>query len=188
MNEPSCTNSRKELRRNCSPIGHNNTKHFLCSIRSRHPLEFFEITRRESVPGGSFAHTWKLFGALSPDPTDCPWVSEDGKRINRMYVLDTSELSFYRITNFFMGSLTFDTGFFDLQRAAFRQLCSAFSVPKLPQNGFSGLQSKELFLSLPPQSEIFWYTRIWLIYSRLPITRSFKENRKTFGLSGARRK
>ena len=25
---PSCTNSRKELRRNCSPIGHNNTKHF----------------------------------------------------------------------------------------------------------------------------------------------------------------
>ena len=25
----------------CSPIGHNNTKHFLCPIRSRHPLEFF---------------------------------------------------------------------------------------------------------------------------------------------------
>jgi len=23
-----CTNSRKELRRNCSPIGHNRTKHF----------------------------------------------------------------------------------------------------------------------------------------------------------------
>ena len=56
----SCTNSRKELRRNCSPIGHNNTKHFLCPIRSRHPLEFLEIARWESVPRGSFALTWKL--------------------------------------------------------------------------------------------------------------------------------
>ena len=31
----------EELRRNCSPIGHNNTNHFVCPIRSRHPLEFF---------------------------------------------------------------------------------------------------------------------------------------------------
>ena len=58
--QPSCTNSRKELRRNCSPIGHNNTKHFLCPIRSRHPLEFLEIVRWESVPRGSFARTSKL--------------------------------------------------------------------------------------------------------------------------------
>ena len=43
--QPSCTNSRKELRRNCSAIGHNNTKHFLCPIRSRHALEFLEIVR-----------------------------------------------------------------------------------------------------------------------------------------------
>ena len=57
---PSCTNSRKELRRNCSPIGHKNTKHFLCPIRSRHPLEFLEIARWESVPRGSFTRTWKL--------------------------------------------------------------------------------------------------------------------------------
>ena len=35
----------KETRRNCSPIGHNKTKHFLCPIRSRHPLEFLEIVR-----------------------------------------------------------------------------------------------------------------------------------------------
>ena len=52
---PSCTNSRKELRRNCSLIGQNNTKHFLSPIRSRHPLEFLEIARWESVPRGSFA-------------------------------------------------------------------------------------------------------------------------------------
>ena len=69
----------KELRRNCSPIGHNNTKHFLCPIRSQHPLEFLEIARWESVPRGSFARTWKLSSRLFPFlPTDCPWVPEDG--------------------------------------------------------------------------------------------------------------
>ena len=46
--------------RNSDWIGHNNTKHFLCPIRSRHPLEFLEISRWESVPRGSFARTWKL--------------------------------------------------------------------------------------------------------------------------------
>ena len=54
----------KELKRNCSPIGHNNTKHFLCPIRSRHLLEFLEIVRWESVPRGSFARTWKLSSRL----------------------------------------------------------------------------------------------------------------------------
>ena len=39
---------------------HNNTKHFLCPIRNRHPLEFLEIARWESVPRGSFTRTWKL--------------------------------------------------------------------------------------------------------------------------------
>ena len=39
----------------CSPIGHNNTKHFLYPIRSRHLLEFLETVRWESVPRGSFA-------------------------------------------------------------------------------------------------------------------------------------
>ena len=56
----------KELRRNCSPIGHNNTKHFLCPIKSQHPLEFLEIVRWESVPRGSFARTWKLSFRLFP--------------------------------------------------------------------------------------------------------------------------
>ena len=31
--------------KNCLTIGHNNTKHFLCTIRSRHPLEFLKIVR-----------------------------------------------------------------------------------------------------------------------------------------------
>ena len=61
----------------CSPIGHNNTKHFLCPIRSRHPLEFLEMVRWESVPRGSFARNENFRPAFSPDPTDCPWVSED---------------------------------------------------------------------------------------------------------------
>ena len=65
-------NSRKELRRNCSPIGHNNTKHFLCPIRSRHPLEFLEIVRWESVPRGSFARIWKLSSHLFFRPD---WLS-----------------------------------------------------------------------------------------------------------------
>ena len=58
--------SRKELRRNYSPIGHNNTRHFLCPIRSRHPLEFLEIVR------GSFARTWKLSSHLFSRPDRLP--------------------------------------------------------------------------------------------------------------------
>ena len=50
--QPSCTNSRRELRRNCSPIGHYNTKHFLCPIRSQHSLDLLEMVRLESVPRG----------------------------------------------------------------------------------------------------------------------------------------
>ena len=50
----SYTNSRKELRRNCSPIGHNNTKHFLCPIRSPHPLEFLEIQGVPKVRSSNF--------------------------------------------------------------------------------------------------------------------------------------
>ena len=46
--------------RNSDWIGHNNTKHFLCPIRSWHPLEFLEISRWESEPRGSFTRTWKL--------------------------------------------------------------------------------------------------------------------------------
>ena len=65
-------NTRKEPRRNCSPIGHNNTKHFLCPIRSRHPLEFLEMVRWESVPRGSIACTWKLSSRLFSRPDWLP--------------------------------------------------------------------------------------------------------------------
>ena len=58
--KPSYTNSPKELRRNSSPIGHNNTKHFLCPVGSRHLFEFLEIARWKSVRRGSFTRTWKL--------------------------------------------------------------------------------------------------------------------------------
>ena len=70
-----CTNSRKELRRNCSPIGQNNTKHLLCPIRRRHPLEFLEIARWESVPTGSFTRltrTWKRSSRPFPGPDWLP--------------------------------------------------------------------------------------------------------------------
>ena len=69
----SYTNSRKELRRNCSPIRHNiNTKYFLCPIRRQHLLEFLEIVRWESVPRGSFARTWKLSSRLFSRPDWLP--------------------------------------------------------------------------------------------------------------------
>ena len=64
--------SRKELRRNYSPIGHNNTRHFLCPIRSRHSLKVLEIARWESVPRGSFASTWKLSSPLFYRPNWLP--------------------------------------------------------------------------------------------------------------------
>ena len=54
-------------------------KHFLCPIRSRYLLEFSEIVWWESLPRGSSALTWieNFRPAFFPDPTDCPWVSED---------------------------------------------------------------------------------------------------------------
>ena len=56
----------------CSPIGHNNTKHFLCPIRSRHLLEFLEIVRWESVSRISSALTWKLSCRLFSRPDWLP--------------------------------------------------------------------------------------------------------------------
>ena len=69
---PSCRNWRKELRRNCLPIGHNNTKHFLCPIRSQHSLDRLEMVRWESVPRGSSACAWKLSSRLFSRPDWLP--------------------------------------------------------------------------------------------------------------------
>ena len=69
----------KRTQEMCLLIGHNDTKHFLCPIRSRHPLAFLEMVRWESVPRGSSTLTWKLSSCLFSRPTDCPCrVSKDG--------------------------------------------------------------------------------------------------------------
>ena len=76
------TNSRKELRRSCSPIGHNNTKHFL----SQHSLDRLEMVRWESVPTGFPACAENFRRAFSPGPTDGPWVSEDAITQNLAFI------------------------------------------------------------------------------------------------------
>ena len=75
----------KRTRGMCSPIGHNNTKYFLCPIRSRHPLEFLEMVHPPWYPGALPPLLENYCRAFSPDPTDCPWVSEDGS-ISEYYV------------------------------------------------------------------------------------------------------
>ena len=62
----------KRTQQMCSQIGHNNTKNFLCSISSRHPLQFLEMVRWESVPRDSFARTWKLSSRLFSRPDWLP--------------------------------------------------------------------------------------------------------------------
>ena len=56
----------------CSLIGHNNTKHFLCPIRSRHPLEFWKWSGESRYPGALSPILENFRPAFSPDPTDCP--------------------------------------------------------------------------------------------------------------------
>ena len=51
----------KEHRRNRSPIGHNNTKHYLCPIRSRHPVEFLDSSSVTVGTQGFFRPHLKTF-------------------------------------------------------------------------------------------------------------------------------
>ena len=69
-----CTNSWKELRRCCLPIGRYNAKHFWCPIRSQHLLYRLEMVRWESVPRTSPAHAWILLSSLLSQPD---WLSLD---------------------------------------------------------------------------------------------------------------
>ena len=48
---PSCTNSWKELGRNCSPIGHNNTKHFCAQSEAGICLNFWNSSVRVGTQG-----------------------------------------------------------------------------------------------------------------------------------------
>ena len=63
----------KRTQEMCLPIGHNNTEHFLCPIRSRHLLiEFLEMVPWESVPRGSSTCAWKLVLCLFSWPDWLP--------------------------------------------------------------------------------------------------------------------
>ena len=62
----------KRTQEMCSPIGHNNSKHFLCPIRSRHLLESLEMVQWEWVLRGSSALTWKLSSRLFSRPNWLP--------------------------------------------------------------------------------------------------------------------
>ena len=54
----------------------------MCPIRNWHPLEFLQMVWWESVPRALSPILENFLPALSPDPTDwCPWVSEDGPRL-----------------------------------------------------------------------------------------------------------
>ena len=99
----------KERRKNCSPIGHNNTKHFLCPIRSRHPLEFSEIARWESVPRGFFARTWKLSSRLLSRRDWLPlglrgWIQRCGRQQERQKnnLFNKPNNNFARASRFFV--------------------------------------------------------------------------------------
>ena len=79
----SCTNSRKELRRCCLPIGHNNTKHFLCPIRTRIRMTVWRWSSESRYPGSlppvleNFRRAYFSPGQKAAGPTDCPLFSED---------------------------------------------------------------------------------------------------------------
>ena len=74
---------KKKLRRCCSPIGHNNTKHFLCPIRSQHSLDRLEMIRyKESVTRGSSARAWILSSRLFSRPLGLRGCIKMCKRTN----------------------------------------------------------------------------------------------------------
>ena len=72
-----CTNSRQELRRNCSPIGHNNTKHFCAQSGASIRLTVWKWSGESRYPRALPPVLENFRRAFSPSPTDCPWVSED---------------------------------------------------------------------------------------------------------------
>ena len=67
----------KRTQEMCSPIGQNNTKHFLCPSRSCIRLNFWKRSGESRYPGALSPVLENFRPAFSPDPTDCPWISED---------------------------------------------------------------------------------------------------------------
>ena len=68
----------KRTQEMCSPIGQNNTKHFLCPNRSRIRLNFWKYLGESRYPGALSPVFENFRPTFSPEPTECPWVSEGG--------------------------------------------------------------------------------------------------------------
>ena len=71
--------------KNSGMLGTTTQSIFLCPISSQHSLDSLEMIRWESAPR-TLPYTPENFCcAFSPYPTDCPWVSEDGK-VSEMFL------------------------------------------------------------------------------------------------------
>ena len=91
---------------NLTVIGHNNSRHFLCPIRSQHFLFRLEMVCWESEPRDSSARAWKLSSRLFPRPDWLPL----GLRVWRMCYLIQSLLqsamhSYYKLRQVFYYKL-----------------------------------------------------------------------------------
>ena len=81
---PPRTNTRKELKRCCLPIGHNNTKHFCDQSGAGIRLTVWKWYDESRYPGALPPVLEDFLRAFSPVPTDCPQVPEDqssGKKL-----------------------------------------------------------------------------------------------------------
>ena len=87
-NKRPCTSSRKELRRYCSPIGHNNTKLFYAQSGDSIRLTVCKWSGKSRYPGAFPPMLENFRRAFSPRPTDCTWVSEDGVQYVSMLLLE----------------------------------------------------------------------------------------------------
>ena len=59
---------------------------FLCPIRSQHPLEFWKWSGESRYPGALSRVLENFPPAFSPDPTDCPWVSEEKRATRKQWM------------------------------------------------------------------------------------------------------
>ena len=67
----------KRTQKMCSPIGHNNSKHFCAPSGAGIRLNLWKWSSESGYSGAlpPLLENFRL--PLSLDPTDCPWVSED---------------------------------------------------------------------------------------------------------------
>ena len=77
--QPSCTNTRKELRRCVYRLGTIIQCIFCAQSGASIRLNFWKWSGESRYPGALSPVLENFRLAFSPDPTDCPWVSEDGR-------------------------------------------------------------------------------------------------------------